>query len=234
METHFIEEDAKNKLRNVSLDRSNIYAFLARSFQWPTLDFAQKIVSGTFYSKVEDSLQWIMMRESLFTPFLEKLNKISSKEVGISPEEFLKDLEAEYMRLFLIPSPTVISLYESDYSNIQRQIILESVIKSYNGETTHRLISNDLFPDHISIELGFLSYLSKREGRSWKKGNVQQAKNIRMKEHTFIMNHLNNWSIVFFENVERNSIHPFYQVIASLGKTFMILEIGNDRVGRLS
>lgn len=225
-----IEESEKvleNKLGGVCLDRANVYHLLAKAVQPPSLELAESLLNGSFYSEIEKSVQWINEREGMYHQSLEKLKKVSKNEKAYQPAEQLKKMDEEYMRLLSSAVQDGISPYESDYGDKDRDSVVASVLKAYNGEETIILSKAIDAPDHISTELEFLSHLSWLEGEAWQKGQMHEAKKWRIKERTFIVHHLRNWGESFFDKFERSAEIEAYKAIASIGSIFMTIEYGN-------
>lgn len=220
-------QDIEMKLGNVSLYRSNLYGVLSKAVQYPVLELAESLINGTFYSSVEESIHWVNAKDGMYDSALEKLKKVSENEVGYTPVELLKKMEEEYQRLFLPKEQAVVSLFERDYIDKSKTLNLASIEKAYHGVQSDVLVDHHQFPDHIATELSFLSYLGQQEGESWLQGEMETAKNWKVRERTFIVHHLRKWGISFFVNMERSTELDAYEGIASVGKVFMTLEHGN-------
>jgi TorA maturation chaperone TorD len=227
---HVIEETNRaleHKLGSVCLDRAYVYHLLAKAVQPPTLEFAESLLDGTFYSKVENSVQWVNEREGMYNQSLENLKKVSENKEGYVTEELFRKMKEEYEKLFLSADPNGISPFESDYGNKTKDSVAAAVLKAYNGERTDRMSETENAPDHISTELEFLSYLSRLEGEAWQQGQMLEAKEWRIKERTFMVHHLKKWGVSFFVKFERATRLEAYNSIAAIGSIFMTIENGN-------
>lgn len=218
--------ELENVLGKVSLDRGSLYDLIATAVLFPTLNLAESLLNGCFYSEVKKSVQWVNARENMYNSSLEKLKRVAENEAMYQPEELLIMMEEEYRRLFLDPCNVVISPYESYYVKVEKELVIESVNKAYNSEKKYILTNHKEAPDHIYSELEFLSYLAEQEGESWKNGEVIKAKQWKIKERTFIVHHLRRFGTRFFESFEKQAELEAYQAIASVGSIFMILEHG--------
>ncbi|MFB6468123.1 molecular chaperone [Cytobacillus sp. Hz8] len=221
------DQELENKLGNVSLDRADLYQLLIRAVQFPTLMLAESLWNGSYYSKVEKSVQWVNDREGIYQASLEKLKKVAENKTGNDPVKLLKKMKEDYTHLFLTPNQTVVSPFETDYGQIAQDLVVESLNKVYNKENCYILPDSNESIDHICTEFSFLSHLCLQEGISWKNGEVVAAKKWKMKQRAFTVHHLRKWGISFFENVGIHAELEAYQAIASVGKMFMILEHGN-------
>lgn len=221
------QHDIETKLGNVSLHRSNLYQLLSKSVQYPVIELAESLLEGTFYSNIEESIHWVNAKDRMYDSALEKLKKVSENKAGYSPEELLKGMEEEYQRLFMTKEQALVSLFERDYIDKSKTLNIVSIEKAYHGVQSDVLVDYHQFPDHIATELSYLSFLGQQEGESWFQGEMEAAKNWKVKERTFIVHHLRKWGISFFVNMERTTKLEAYEGIASVGKVFMTLEHGN-------
>jgi len=174
---------------------------LASLFYPPDLELVKQIRQKTLYSFFDEYIESQGEEKNLLKGFLEKEGS----------ENPLKELMHEYDRLFSGLSQDSISLAESFYKPwtqdphcvlpfapergllmgdsalhllaIYRECSLE-VSEEFNG-----------CPDHIAVELEFLSYL------------YQWATDIEIK--MFIEDHL-NWIPLLKEELNRRDSHPFY------------------------
>ena len=174
---------------------------LATLFYTPDEELAKQIRQRTLYSFFRKYVQSWRGAEGLLKGFL------MEGEV----EDFLEELKAEHDRLFSGLSEESISLVESFYKPWTRDagcplpfasdtgllmgdsaIHLLAVYRQYGLEVSEEFKS---CPDHIVMELEFLSYL------------YEWARDVEVK--TFIENHL-DWVPLLKENFERLHAHPFY------------------------
>ena len=174
---------------------------LASLFHPPDAELVKEIHQGTLHSFFVRYIQSIGGETDFLKGFL--------KEEG--SENLLKDLSNEYERLFSGPSQESISLTESFYKPWTTDPHCALPFASERGllmgdsalhllEVYHRcgLEASEEFkgcPDHIAMELEFLSYLYR-----W-------ATDVEIK--MFIKDHL-NWTPLLKEELDRRHPHPFY------------------------
>lgn len=221
------EKALEKRLGDVCIDRAYVYHLLAVAVQPPTSELAENLSKGTFYSEIEKSVRWINEREGMYHSSLERLKKVSGNEGTSNPEELFKQMEEEYKRLFTASSQNYISPHEADFVNKPRDSVVASLLKAYKEEEETVLLPKATdAPDHIAVELEYLSHLSRLEGEAWHDDQMLEAKKWRIKERTFLVHHLRNWGPSFFEKMERTAELDAYKAIASIGRIFMILEYG--------
>ncbi|MGQ9638505.1 MAG: TorD/DmsD family molecular chaperone [Thermodesulfobacteriota bacterium] len=167
----------------------------------PTIEIAENISGGDFYLFFKDYLNFTDINYDTIKGFL---------SVG-NPNTILKILEEEYYRLFSDFGDKKISLVESYYkpwtidpycllSFAQEKGFLmgDSAIHmltlfNYYGLEIDRSFQG--MPDHIVIELEFLSYLYKNKDEAALK--------------SFIRDHL-DWISLVTAKVKNSNPHPFY------------------------
>lgn len=219
--------EIENKLGNVSLHRAMLYQWMSKAMLFPTFELAESLLNGDFYRDVEKSIQWVNTSGGMYNASLEKLKMVASNKDCLSPDELLKKMEEEYIRLFLVSEQMVVSPLERDYSDKANEFIIASIKKVYDEVGEIVFSNHHESPDHIAAQLDFLSYLGRQEGTSWINGEMLKAKKWKIKERTFIVHHLRKWGILFFVNMEKSTELEAYQALASVGKVFMTLEHGN-------
>ena len=174
---------------------------LASLFYPPDQEFAKLIYQETLYSFFEKHIQFLGGTKDLLKGFL----------VQGESKNLLGDLKAEYARLFSDLSEESLSLVESFYKPWTQDVHCSLPFASERGllmgdSALHLLeiyrqcsleVSEEFrgCPDHIAMELEFLSYL------------YQWATDVEIK--MFIEDHL-NWIPLLEEELNRRDPHPLY------------------------
>jgi TorA maturation chaperone TorD len=174
---------------------------LASLFYPPDQALVKLIHQGALYSFFEKYIQSLGGTKDLLKGFL----------MRGEPENLLRDLKVEYARLFSGLSEESISLVESFYKPWTQDAHCFLPFASERGllmgdsalhllEIYHQCgleVSEEFrgCPDHIAMELEFLSYL------------YQRATDIEIK--TFIEDHM-DWIPLLDEEFKRFHPHPFY------------------------
>ena len=221
------ENDIAQKLGMASSHRANMYQLMAKAVQYPTIELAESLLNGKLLAEVSEVVEWVNKRDGMYREALEKLEAVAKNQAGEDAQGLLQKMEVEYTRLFLQPGQAVVSPYERDYSEKEKETILASIEKAYNQINPAIFSNHPASPDHITSELKYLSYLGQQEGEAWLANNMEDAKKWKITERTFIVHHLRQWGISFFVNMERAAKLEAYNAIASAGKVFMTLEHGN-------
>lgn len=139
-------------------------------------------------------------------------------------DELVKKLSEEYAALFILPggvNPT-----ESvARSGLYMQAFAGQTLKFYKqcGFT----LSEDFkgFPDHIGIELEFMSHLSENEAAAHESKAEDEAKKWIELQKRFLQEHLSEWAMYFAKNVAAYARQTFYKEMANLLYEFVSLEM---------
>jgi TorA maturation chaperone TorD len=191
--------------------RSNTYGFLALIFRTETTaNMLKRIKDPEFLDALSE------MGEAFEDDFLQR-----------PEDELIEDLAVEYARLFIGPGKHI-SPYESvqherddgDWGQlwgadtVAVKKFIETAGLEYKTEYTG-------LPDHISVELEFMSEVIKREASAWKDNDREGALYCLKIEKKFIEEHLAGWVPVFCDKVIEQAEFSFYRGIAKLTKSFL-------------
>ncbi|NIN69302.1 MAG: 4Fe-4S dicluster domain-containing protein [Anaerolineae bacterium] len=126
------------------------------------------------------------------------------------PEE---GLEAEYTRLFVGPGRPVAHPCESVYR--EGQVMGECTLAVRERYAEEGLGPEDqLLPDHVAVELEFMSYLARKEAEAWEENDVDRAEAYLRQEESFLREHLGRWLPSFCKRLLAGEAHPFYAGLA--------------------
>ena len=138
--------------------------------------------------------------------------------------ELLKD----YTRLFLGvkedygPPPPYESVYRGE--GMLMGTAAQKVLKMYaKYGFSPRMLARRELPDHVGVELAFMSFLCRLEEGFWKSG-MMPVEYISA-ERTFLREHVLAWVPQFLVNVEKHARTGFYKKVASITKTFLNQDI---------
>ena len=141
-------------------------------------------------------------------------------ELGTEPVADLADaLAVEYTRLFLGPGGHI-SPHESVQIKRGSGILwgpeTSAVRRAYReagfdlGET-----ETDI-PDHLSVELDFLSLLAAEEAEAWAAKDKDRTSKILRLQHKFVSQHLGKWVAAFCKKVAEQAEFAFYPAFATM------------------
>ena len=209
------------ELAGTAMERARLHGLLATIFgSPPDVDLLVRLRATDFLALLADS-------------GLDIGEDFSSKPV----EALREELSVEYTRLFCGPGKHI-----SPHESVQ----LKHGSGSLWGEETvlvRRFIEAAGFdyesdfngiPDHVSVELEFLSRLAENESRCWQSGDLTGAGNALEWQLDFINRHAGKWMPGFCRKVASEEVSPFYRIFADLLRQFLAGEKADisDRLRR--
>ena len=127
-------------------------------------------------------------------------------------QELLKELAEEYAALFIMPggvNPT-----ESvARSGLYMQTFAGQVTRFYRKCSFTLPDDFKGFPDHIGIELEFMSHLAKNEAGAYRENKADGWVALQKE---FLQEHLSRWAADFAGGVAKYTRQPFYREMARL------------------
>jgi TorA maturation chaperone TorD len=136
-------------------------------------------------------------------------------------EQTIEDLAVDYARVFLgagITEEKSAYPFESVYTSPQGLICqdaYEDALRTYRKYGLARS-QNDLYEDHIGLELEFLGFLDGKAIEAAKKNDTEEVEKLLTEKKTFIDKHILNWLAGFVKDVETASQTDFYRSLAKL------------------
>jgi TorA maturation chaperone TorD len=85
-------------------------------------------------------------------------------------------------------------------------------------------------PDHVGIELGYLSYLCKREADAWKNHDIRGAISCLRMEAQFLHEHLARWVPHLCQEIVERDRTGFYRAVAFMTSEFIMTD--SDDISR--
>ncbi len=141
-------------------------------------------------------------------------------------EDQLDDLAADYARTFLsagiAEGPSAFPL-ESVYTSRDKLIMQGAyeavlrILRSHGLMTEHE----DLYPDHLGVELEFLSYLSGEALKALEANDGEALEKHLDESKEFLEQHILNWTPRFFDDQAAVACTPFYKELAGVTRAFI-------------
>ena len=82
-------------------------------------------------------------------------------------------------------------------------------------------MQKDLYPDHIGIELEFMSFLCGKARELLKDNRLQELQENLQQQQAFLEQHLCNWTDRFFDDQLAVASTPFYQALAGFSRAYL-------------
>lgn len=187
--------------------RSQAYLFLGRTFAFPGQAFFDDVTGGRWQEQA--------------TGFLPQLPFPVPPLGGDPPTVSRDDFQAEYNRLFEVgsggpPCPLFGGLYDRD-----RMRVMEELIRFYNYFGLS--LEKGQLPDHITVELEFMHYLTYKEAEAQQNGGGQES--YRRAQKDFLDRHLGKWVPVLHQKLAKCQPLPFFDGLVAWTEDFL----GRDR-----
>lgn len=198
-----------SKGSQLALSRTQVYLFLARAFQYPREPLLEYLESA-----------------------LESLNFLGYGDIALALEPLtnmghsMEDRRADYRQVFGHTLNSDFPPYEIEYGNTtvyQQSGGLSDVAAFYKSCGLESTPEERL--DHIGVELEFMYFLTFKEAYASQHHGEDKVQTCRAMQKRFLETHLGCWSPLFFRLVQRKSISPFYQVMASVSREFLDSEV---------
>ncbi len=177
-----------------SANRSRLYRFFSESLRYPEAGFSERILDGSFSRSAEELLACL--------PYPAEALCEQARRLGLARDLTQQDVEVEFVRLFEAgigspPCPLVEGVYDRD-----RRAVLKELILFYNHfGLSYAEGSQAERPDHLSLELEFLHYLTFKEVLAIQSG--KDACGYRRAQIDFLSRHPLSWTGKLVEKVER-------------------------------
>jgi TorA maturation chaperone TorD len=176
-----------------------------------------------------------LQEEKLLQNLTKSLHRICPEAALFSAsmeESILKcgneELLVEYTRLFLGPFGVIAPPYGSVYLDGEHRVMGDStmeVIRRYRNEGLSGSSDARELPDHVSVELEFMSYLVFKEIKALEICDLGAAAEAVEKQKSFSGDFLRRWIPPFCERIKENTESGFYAALAQCASTF----IGSSR-----
>jgi TorA maturation chaperone TorD len=144
-------------------------------------------------------------------------------EMGLHLESLSQQqLSIDHAALFIGPFELIAAPYGSIYTGNHRQVMGETTIDTLRFyEDAGLSIDVKEPPDHIAIELEFMSYLCNKEAESSSTGSYGETERYRDMQVQFFRTTL-QWVPQFCEAIEKGADNQFYRSLAECLSRFMV------------
>ena len=185
--------------------RSRLYSLVGRAFAPPNDTLYEELTGGAWERQVAEALAAL--------PF-----SLSLADLRLRPEKLgSKDLQAEYVRLFevgLMGGPSC-SLFAGHHES-DRLRVMEELVRFY-GFFDLRLTPGRM-PDHITVELEFMQFLTFREAEAIERGDDRES--WLRAQRDFLERQLGRLLARLSGKVRAQKPLPFFEGLVELGHRF--------------
>ncbi len=132
------------------------------------------------------------------------------------------DLQREYDRLFTHRTTILCPIYEVEYDKnraVSQGPILADIAGFYRAFGLELAVNER--PDHLALELEFMSVLTYKEALALKNNLFEQAEICQDAQKKFLEAHLGRWVGLFAATLKRESQLEFYHTLGTELETFI-------------
>lgn len=202
------------RLQNLNANM-NVFAWLSKAVDYPD----EQLVEGLLQ---DECMGYFPLKSAV---------KIKEYVNGFaSPEELLLDMQKEYTRMCFVSKPRLVPLFESVYK--EGKLFQDStfqIARLYDEAGIKLGEEFRLPPDHITLELEFMSYLFYQEMEAIKDGNQDNEKMALQLQDETLGKHLAGFAVSFAHRLAQHARTPFYQEIGDILKEMFQFELQHDQ-----
>ena len=195
-----------------------------------------RLLSACFY----EPQRKLFLEENLFGNLTEGLKQVCPDAVVFSKDmeknicDYTEeDLRVEYAKLFVGPFELLAPPYGSVYIENGGRVMGDSTMKVIEIYQNEGLAKNDDFkdlPDHIAVEMEFMSYLFYKEREAMQKSDLDTVRQYIEKQDHFLDTYLGPWVPLFCEKIKEGTQNSFYSALSNCVLTF-IMDLLAERAG---
>ena len=186
-----------------------------------------RLLSACFYEPQKK----LFLEEDLFGNLTEGLKQVCpdavvfSKDMEKSIYNYTGEaLRVEYAKLFVGPFELLAPPYGSVYFEDGGRVMGDSTMKVIEIYQKEGLAKNDDFkdlPDHIAVELEFVSYLIYKERDALQKSDLDTVREYLNKQEAFLNDFLKPWVPQFCNKIKEGTNNGFYSALSDCVLTFV-------------
>ncbi|HSD09359.1 MAG TPA: molecular chaperone TorD family protein [Candidatus Binatia bacterium] len=189
-------------------NRSRLYVLLADGFRFPSPEFHGLVQGGAY----RNGLRAIAACLPYPLPLADESLATSSEYV---------DLQAEYIRLFDVgpKGRPPCTLYEGEYWSGARMQVMEELVRFYDHFGLSLSTEERELPDHLSVELEFLHYLTFKESAALERG--LDPASYRRAASDFLARHPSRLLPRLRAKIDEQPAEPLFPALVTLADDFV-------------
>jgi TorA maturation chaperone TorD len=198
--------------------RQAVYRLFGALFLYPDVDRLAKLRAAAG----ELQQEWDLWGEVAFFSPLRRLLEVLAE----LNEETIGQIEEEYVRLFLVkPAAPFYQSFYMDPAGHARGLIVSQLEREYAEAGLALSPTLKDLPDHIAVELEFMSFLCGEEVRAWEAKDVGGSSQARERQRAFLGQHLGRWFPQFSSRVGETDPERLYALLVEATYAFLRHEL---------
>jgi len=183
------------RVENININ-IQVFSWMSKALDYPDQQFVEGLIQGEFIRYLpDDKVLGIKAYINIFD----------------SADELLLDLQKDYTRMCFVSKPRLVPLFESVYK--EGKLFQDStfqIARLYDEAGIKCGAEFKLPPDHIALEMEFMSYLLYQEMEAIKNGNkINEEMAIQLQNET-MDKHLSQFGLSLAERLVQHTKNPFY------------------------
>ncbi len=203
---------------NRAAARASLYSLMAQALNYPDQDLIESLCRGEYAAGVLDALQILGIdgMEKVIDPLQGKYTKADCDQ-----QTLLLEIERDYTWMCFASKPRLVYLFESVYK--EGKLFDESTFRIARLYYDAGLKVEETFslpPDHIAVELEFMSFLAFKEmdGIRSGEGKIEEYA-IELQKQT-LEEHLQSFVLSVAQRLGQHAKTTFYQAVAKVLTVF--------------
>ena len=201
---------------------ASLAALLAKGFLRPEMDFVGLLRDGSYAAQLRGLLA--APDESVIAQAIHRIDEQGQALASMGAEDARLVLEVDYNRLFVGPGVLLAVPYESFYRSAPDENGRGTIcgpemlaVKDFYGRFGTAMPDHFVeYPDHVALELEFLSLLAQEEATCWERGDSEGARVFQKGAAEFRRDHLGVWAHRFADDVKAGAETDLYPALADL------------------
>ncbi len=197
--------------------KAALHSLLAQAFNYPDETLVKALASGKFVEGLAKSLE--ALGQAVPVGLLTTCKKEYMARTAKDRQNILLELEKDYTRMFFASKPRLAYLFESVYR--EGKLMQDSTfqIARFYADAGLKLTEDfRLPPDHIAVELEFLSFLVFKEIEGARKDDIDQVAYAQELQGLVVDQHLRPFALNISERVGQHARTTFYRTVALILK----------------
>lgn len=194
---------------------SLLYGLLGRLlYQEPNHAWISSLYQENIFREAPFGMQQPHVRQGLA-----HLRDWGTLEDGLIPEPLFKDLESDYLRLFVGLGKVLAPPWESVHFSPERLVFQEETLQVRGWYRRYGLEVEKLHrepDDHIGLQLSFVAHLAAEASTAAEAADVDLLDELLQAQGDFLNGHLFRWESAWYELVLEHTRTDFYRGAAEL------------------
>lgn len=204
--------ETEKRLKRIAA-RTSLYQVLAQSLNYPDEALVGTFSTCYYHHTLADSVEILGINGLQ--------SELASLKEQLTKPGILLDLEKDYTRMCFSSKPRLVYLFESVYK--EGKLYDESTFQIARMYYDAGLKVEEDFrlpPDHIAVELEFMSFLSFKEMEGIREGNTKIENYAVELQKAALDKHVREFALSVAERMEKHAGLDFYRFTARLMKSF--------------